>query len=593
VRICQYFTAKYSDHIIADSHAVMKVWKEKYRITGSKISTIEFGAHIFSGDDSALKDVNLAKGEFYLVVCRMVPENNPEMIINGYAASGSVKKLLLVGDVSGKFGQSLLRYASHKIIFLNGIYDKSKLAGLRRNCFAYIHGHSVGGTNPSLLESMDAGNVCICHDNEFNRETTENGMIYFKSAGDLSEKIKMVEDLSEKERETMIIKGKDRISSYYNWETITKKYVRLFNSASRKNQEFEINTERIDHPGSVGELAELLKDEYPSGEIADENYLIWEYLQNPSGKALVTTARNDEGKIVSQYALAPMDVYHHGISISATLSLNTLTAENYRGRGLFLSTANDAFSYCAKHGIQFTYGIPNKNSFHGFVRRLKFRHAGNLVFMARPVKYLNVMNGILNRGHTKKGEEITFVPDKNNLNKNSVSELVFPDDEKTYNDFLALWENQHFISIRKTARYLSWRYFQNPLRKYFLFKIVADNEIKAIVVIRTMYLYGMKVLLIMDHLGYDSYSKKLLQVISDEAKRNQMDMMIAVAASKNNNQFRQLHHSGFKAVPSIMLPQQLPFITRIHDESGHNVELASRLNDLKNWHFSFGDYDVF
>jgi glycosyltransferase involved in cell wall biosynthesis len=590
VRISQYFTAKYSDHIIADSYAVMKTWKTKYSIADSKISTIEFGAHLIAGNDSHLEDMNLVHDEYYLVVCRMVPENNPEMIIKGFVVSGSEKKLVLVGDLSGKFGKALLRHASHKIIFPGGIYDKGKLATLRRNCFAYIHGHSVGGTNPSLLESMDAGKVCICHDNKFNRETTDNGMVFFENASDLSEKIKLVENLSTAEKDKMIIAGKARISSTYNWENITKRYIQLFNSSSGVSEKFDIHTEQLDHPASIAELAEFLRNEYPSGEISDEKYLAWEYLHNPSGKALVTTARNDKGEIVSQYALTPMDILVNNSPIAATLSLNTLTAGAYRGKGLFLATANDAFNYCENEGIQFTYGIPNSNSFHGFIGKLRFTHAGNLIFMTKPLEIWNVINGLMNRKSLKKGDEIDFVPDKNNLNKNSVSELIFPADEKRYNDFLSLWSKQDYISIRKTVQDLNWRYIQNPLRKYTLLKIEADDEIKAIAVIRTLYLYGMKVCLVMEHLSCDNlFSKKLLNVISDEAKRNHMDLMIAVAASKKNKQFKQLMHSGFKSVPAFMLPQQLPFITRMHGES----EDAHSLNDLKNWHFSFGDYDVF
>ena len=591
VRISQFFAARYSDHIIADSLAVMKHWRKKYEILRSGISAIEFGADVEAEfNDSLLEDVNLTPNEYYLVVCRMVPENNPDKIIKGFISSGSEKKLVLVGEAGGKYGDSLLRHASHKIIFLNGIYNKIRLATLRKNCFAYIHGHAVGGTNPSLLESMAAGNVCICHDNEFNRETTESEMMYFNTPKELSEKIKLFENMDVVEKNKMIAKGKLCISTHYNWDLITEKYSGLFNSYGNAKREFNISSEHLDKPDSIEALATFLRNEYPSGEIAIEKYLEWEYLKNPSGKAVVTLAKSNEGKIVSQYALAPVSTYENGNSIPATLSLNTLTAKGYRGKGLFTETANSAFSYCTNSGVAFTFGIPNKNSFPGFIRRLEFTHAGNLVFMTKLLNPYRLIISLVNRNQ-KKGKAIDFIPDKNELARNSVSELGFPADAERYTDFLRLWNNQQRISIHRTAEYIDWRYVQNPLRKYTLLKYSEGDKIKAIVVIRTMYLYGLKVCLVMDHLSLNkTYSEKLLNVVSAEAKRNQMDLIIAVAASKQNSQYTQLLSSGFRFVPSFLLPQQLPFIIRIHNNYDY---WKSKLNNLRNWHFSFGDYDVF
>jgi glycosyltransferase involved in cell wall biosynthesis len=590
VRICQFFTAGYSDHIITDSHAVWKIWREKYKIPRSKISSIEFGAHLLKGDVTHLTEMNLMEGGYYLVVCRMVPENNPDMIIKGFIASGSDKKLVLVGDVPGKYADTLLRHASHKIIFLNSIYDKIKLATLRRNCFAYIHGHTVGGTNPSLLEAMDAENVCICHDNVFNRETTENGMIYFGNTNELSSKIQLVENMDDEERKEMATKGKERILSYYNWENITKKYTHLFNSLIQSNQEFDIAIGRIENSDKVKYLAKFLRNEYPVGEISNEEYLSWEYLHNPSGKAIVTIAQK-KLEIVSQYALAPVSIQENNNSHSATLSLNTLTAKRYRGQGLFLSTANDAFKYCTEKGIAFTYGVPNGNSFPGFTKRLDFTHAGDLVFMAKPLNPYRLIFSLFNRNKNKKGNSIRFIPDYNLFTQSAISDLSFPADEKNYDNFLRQWSSNGFISVHRTSEYMTWRYVQNPMRDYKLWKLVDGGEIKAIVVIRTMYLFGLKVCLIMDHFAIDnSHSLKMLNAVAVQAKLNELDLIIAVAASKRNNQFRQLLNSGFKHVPAFLLPQRLPFITRIHNDHDY---WQKKLNNLRNWHFSFGDYDVF
>ena len=217
VRISQTFAARYSDYIVADSNAVEKFWRRKYEVPASKISAIEFGADIDpETDESHLNDVKLKPAEYFLVVCRMVPENNLDMIIRGFTESGSNRILVLVGALEGSYSKSLLRLASHNVIFLNGIYSKVKLATLRKYCYAYIHGHTVGGTNPSLLEAMAAGNVCLCHDNEFNHETTASEMIYFKDAGELSNKVRLIESMDGTAKEKMATAGQRRISSHYN-----------------------------------------------------------------------------------------------------------------------------------------------------------------------------------------------------------------------------------------------------------------------------------------------------------------------------------------------------------------------------------------
>ncbi|MEO8086042.1 MAG: DUF1972 domain-containing protein [Bacteroidota bacterium] len=235
VRMAQFCTAKFSDHIIADGFAVRRHWIEKFNLSENKISAIEFGAEIISGRGQLdTLNVNLEPDGYYLVVCRMVPENNLEMILEGFLKSGSRKKLALVGDTDGTYGISLKGYASAQIIFLEGIYDKPLLHSVRANCFAYIHGHSVGGTNPSLLEAMAAGNICICHDNEFNHETTESKMCYFKNIAELAEQILHIEQLNSQERNAFAGVGRKRIADYYNWERITDQYLRLFNIVTKK-----------------------------------------------------------------------------------------------------------------------------------------------------------------------------------------------------------------------------------------------------------------------------------------------------------------------------------------------------------------------
>jgi hypothetical protein len=353
------------------------------------------------------------------------------------------------------------------------------------------------------------------------------------------------------------------------------------------SKDFELTTFRTE---GVKELAKFLGKEYPSGEISNEKYLSWEYLDNPSGKAIVTTARNSDKEIVSQYALLPSQVFADGKVIPATLSLNTLTSKGYRGKGLFTSTANESFNYCRDTLVAFTFGVPNKNSFPGFVSKLGFRHVGDLAFMAKALKPVSVLKSLINRKDEKKGAAISISFNRKKLGDNSVSEFKLPEDEKLYRNFLESWNALGNISVQRSQLFLQWRYMLNPTRNYELLKLVSDGEIKSLVVIRAMHLYGMRVCVVMDMMSLDEkYSRVLLSLISSEAKNNELELMIAVVAHRECRQSNQFLRSGFWNIPKIFLPQQLPFILRIHNK----FDRQTRMLDLKNWHFSFGDYDVF
>src|SRR5689334_7805417 len=132
-------------------------------------------------------------------------------------------------------------------------------------------------------------------------------------------------------------------------------------------------------PTDVLPLANFLKEEYPFGEPANVHFLDWEYLRNPFGPAIITVAKDGNQHLASQYALLPIQVRINDKKTNGSLSLNTLTGAKHRGKGLFLETAEASFRYCHDEDIYFTIGIPNRNSYPGFIKRLGFKHVGNLV----------------------------------------------------------------------------------------------------------------------------------------------------------------------------------------------------------------------
>jgi glycosyltransferase involved in cell wall biosynthesis len=206
-----------SDHLIADSKGIQQYLLEKYNRDSA---FIPYGAEpVINVNDEVLKKRGITKFNYNLVLSRMEPENNIETIIRGHLLSGSDKPLILIGNHQNRFGSALYRkYHSEKIRFWGAEYNMETLNSLRHFACFYFHGHSVGGTNPSLLEAMASYVPIIAHDNIFNRTVLENDAFYFNSAADITA---ILDNQTGREGfKTAIENNAARIRNEYNWEHI-------------------------------------------------------------------------------------------------------------------------------------------------------------------------------------------------------------------------------------------------------------------------------------------------------------------------------------------------------------------------------------
>jgi glycosyltransferase involved in cell wall biosynthesis len=226
-------TIQYSDALVCDHLEMLKFYAMNY---GLQPVYIPYGADIIrAGDKTVLEAFNLVAGHYYLVTARLEPENNIRNIILGYLAAKPDEPLILVGDYRGKFGRKIRReFLEQKgIIFTGGIYHDESLDNLRHFSKALIHGHSVGGTNPSLLEAMGAGAWIIAHDNPFNRYILEEDSLYFKSKDELKILFQEMENSLPSSPE-MIRNNQEKIRTEYQWEDIIKRYEDLFQDLIEK-----------------------------------------------------------------------------------------------------------------------------------------------------------------------------------------------------------------------------------------------------------------------------------------------------------------------------------------------------------------------
>ena len=193
LRLVAMISARLADYVIVDSTVVGRYYKDSYSIEPiyipngiRKIQPLE---------PDVLRAYGLEPHQYYLVIARLEPENNVDLIIEGFKASGSSRKLVIVGPkLNSQYVRKLLRSSDKNVIFVGGIYEPQLQRTFRHNCYAYVHGHEVGGTNPSLVESLSCGNLVIALDTPYNRETAEAAALYFKKKPDeLAEKIDFVE----------------------------------------------------------------------------------------------------------------------------------------------------------------------------------------------------------------------------------------------------------------------------------------------------------------------------------------------------------------------------------------------------------------
>ena len=168
-RMFEFAASRFSDWVICDSKAIENYIRKSYGCHHTHVA--EYGAYpnVYLTKEGAsqavLEELKLESGAYHLVVSRLEPENNVESIIRGYQLSTRKWPLIVVGNLQETNVVSMLRgVAGAQVHFVGGIYDKEKLAIVRAHAASYLHGHSVGGTNPSLLEAMGSRNLCVCHD---------------------------------------------------------------------------------------------------------------------------------------------------------------------------------------------------------------------------------------------------------------------------------------------------------------------------------------------------------------------------------------------------------------------------------------------
>jgi glycosyltransferase involved in cell wall biosynthesis len=219
---------------IADSQVIREYLDNKYQI---KSKFIAYGAGIYPvADENLLNEYRLEKNKYYLLMARMEPENNMEMILDGFSMTNSENKFIVIGNTSNRYGKWLkAKYKTDsRIIFLGALFNEIKVQTLTAYCKLYFHGHSVGGTNPSLLDAMAAKAPIAIHNNAFNDAIIKENALRFDSVQDV---FNIVSE-NHLPDEIQIEDNYAMIASEFTWDKIVNQYEYYFLSCYLNKQSY-------------------------------------------------------------------------------------------------------------------------------------------------------------------------------------------------------------------------------------------------------------------------------------------------------------------------------------------------------------------
>lgn len=239
-KFSEKLSIKYADLVVCDSKSIEKYIQEEYSYYNPKTTFIAYGSYIkpsvLSDNDKKYTDWlnknDLTDKNFYTVVGRCVPENNFETIIREFMLSNSKRDLAIITTDNPKMLKEMddkLHYSKDKRIkFVGTVYDTELLTKIRENACGYFHGHSVGGTNPSLLEALGVTKLNLLYDVGFNKEVAEDAALYWTlDEGNLARLIDKADILSTEMINDLGSKAKNRIATAYSWEYIADRYASI------------------------------------------------------------------------------------------------------------------------------------------------------------------------------------------------------------------------------------------------------------------------------------------------------------------------------------------------------------------------------
>jgi len=214
LKFSEKIAVRYSDVVVADNEGIAEHVNDTYSITANVIA--------YGGDHAITDSLKVEDACYGLALCRIEPENNVDMILEGFSRTSM--RLVFIGNWNNsEFGVRMKeKYRQYENIeMLDPIYNLDKLFDFRRRCSVYVHGHSAGGTNPSLVEMMHFNKNILAFDCNYNRASTEERAAFFQNANELYELINSLDDIDNANQMLEIAQRR------YTWQIVKEQYLDL------------------------------------------------------------------------------------------------------------------------------------------------------------------------------------------------------------------------------------------------------------------------------------------------------------------------------------------------------------------------------
>jgi len=345
--------------------------------------------------------------------------------------------------------------------------------------------------------------------------------------------------------------------------------------------------------GDEGKIIPLYEKTFghPMGKTESIQHWTWEFIENPNRKLWIWLA-DDKGEVIGQYTVIPVRFKVASENLMGSLSLDTITDARYRGQGIFPKLAIAMYQQLEKEEIPFTYGFPNKNSIHGFVKKLQWEEVAPLPALILPLRPTRLLKRYLG-----KWAKALSLLDKVYT---AIIKAVFPRTDaqvqsldKFDHRFDVFWqriEGRLKTAVIRDEAYLNWRFHDRPESDYMIYAQIDQDEVQGYIVLKTVEQFDLKIGYIMDLMAMwdkphviKGLVKKALEVFITK----NVDM-ISILMFNHCYYYRFLRRYFFLKVPRFLFPQEIYFGVRvhIHDFNG------SCLTDSRNWYLSWSDTDL-
>lgn len=215
------------NHLVAD-HPEIKTHLAT-RVSQDKITMIPYGSdRVDSADAGSIAAYGLETGGYAILIARAEPENSILEVVRAWSSKPRGCKLVVLGkyDPGHAYQRAVKEAASDEVIFPGAIYDKAVVQALRFHARFYVHGHQVGGTNPSLVEALGAGNAVLAHDNPFNRWVAGEAGVYFRGEKECAQQIERLLDDADRLMQLQSA-SRARHAAEFTWEKVLGDYEKL------------------------------------------------------------------------------------------------------------------------------------------------------------------------------------------------------------------------------------------------------------------------------------------------------------------------------------------------------------------------------